>query len=556
MFFLNIRDKNKWAEIKENDNYKNFREDLKRNYLLYCRDKEVSFLKFSDEFEYLKTGNRDRYQTPYFNRRIQMSIYAIYAMLYPENNEYLEKLQDVICAICDEYTWILPAHRVAESFNYKHIIDLFAGETGLYLSEIKYMLIDRLNPIVVDRITEKLEERILSNFENYGQGFESSTANWAAVCGGSIGITFLYENPQRFVGVRERIEKCMDNYLSGILEDGACTEGVSYWNYGFSFFVMYHDILRQRSYGWVDKFNNAKVEKLASFFTNMVLDENNMVSFADSSSKIEYNRWLIHFLKNEYGINMPPQTAIKLDYTKFSCAVRDLFYYNSAFDNEKFNQESESYYEKLQCYIKKNKNFGFAIKGGNNKEEHNHNDIGSFIIVNNGKQVMCDLGAGRYTAQYFGADRYTLLNTSSLGHNVPIINGQAQRFGIEYYGDLKVNGNVVTVDLKNAYPVKIDKFERTVIIYDDKISFSDTFDDSINVTERFVTEIKPIVKGGKILIDKTVLSFDESVYSIRVNEDVWQKNKSEQRMVYLIDIELKNKISKFSMDIEFKREEK
>ena len=76
---------------------------------------------------------------------------------------------------------------------------------------------------------------------------------------------------------------------------------------------------------------------------------------------------------------------------------------------------------------------GFAIKGGHNAEPHNHNDIGSFIYALGDHPLLTDLGAGEYTAQYFRDEtRYDYICCSSLGHNVPVINGCGQKAGREY----------------------------------------------------------------------------------------------------------------------------
>ena len=67
-------------------------------------------------------------------------------------DEYLEKLQDTIWVICDEYCWALPAHVNPENGCDTTFLDLFASETGFALSEIYYLLGDKLNPLLKDRM--------------------------------------------------------------------------------------------------------------------------------------------------------------------------------------------------------------------------------------------------------------------------------------------------------------------------------------------------------------------------------------------------------------------
>ncbi|NUT40465.1 MAG: hypothetical protein HOV86_10800 [Thermoactinospora sp.] len=74
----------------------------------------------------------------------------------------------------------------------------------------------------------------------------------------------------------------------------------------------------------------------------------------------------------------------------------------------------------------------FAAKGGHNDEPHNHLDLGHFVLRLNGETVLDDLGAPEYTRDYFGEDRYKVLQASALGHSVPVINGSTQQPGPTY----------------------------------------------------------------------------------------------------------------------------
>ena len=71
-------------------------------------------------------------------------------------------LEDTMWAICDEYTWALPAHMNGNQgiyVNYqsdRYTIDLFAAETGQALAEIIRLLGDKLNPLVVKRAKEEI----------------------------------------------------------------------------------------------------------------------------------------------------------------------------------------------------------------------------------------------------------------------------------------------------------------------------------------------------------------------------------------------------------------
>ncbi|MBR4173062.1 MAG: hypothetical protein IKR46_01670, partial [Clostridia bacterium] len=106
-----LRDKEKWHKIRENVEYKSLRDELWSGYKQFCEGKSIPVITFSDEMDFVKTGNRARFGEKYFLRRKQLTIYAILSMIYPEKEEYLDNLQDVICEICNEYSWQVTAHR-------------------------------------------------------------------------------------------------------------------------------------------------------------------------------------------------------------------------------------------------------------------------------------------------------------------------------------------------------------------------------------------------------------------------------------------------------------
>ncbi len=99
-----------------------------------------------------------------------------------------------------------------------------------------------------------------------------------------------------------------------------------------------------------------------------------------------------------------------------------------------------------------------AVKAGHNEENHNQNDVGSFVLHVDGENLLTDPGRGLYSRDYFGPQRYENIFANSYGHNVPRIAGQLQAVGHEYRGELR---NVKTVDgykqaeldLARAYPV-------------------------------------------------------------------------------------------------------
>ncbi len=98
-----------------------------------------------------------------------------------------------------------------------------------------------------------------------------------------------------------------------------------------------------------------------------------------------------------------------------------------------------------------------AAKAGHNDESHNHNDVGSFIVAYNGRPLLIDPGAGLYTRQTFGPDRYQIWTMQSSWHNTPAPAGHAQAAGrahraTDVSASLSAAAAELALDLAAAYP--------------------------------------------------------------------------------------------------------
>jgi hypothetical protein len=99
-----------------------------------------------------------------------------------------------------------------------------------------------------------------------------------------------------------------------------------------------------------------------------------------------------------------------------------------------------------------------AVTAGDNGVSHNHNDIGSYILMLGDLVVVTDPGLPLYNSQTFSPTRYEMLFCRSKGHGVPMINGLEQAEGSQYHGTLQVQGlnssgpKQAIIDMTRAYP--------------------------------------------------------------------------------------------------------
>ena len=90
-----------WKEVRENPAYASLIEQV-RSYYNPDDTLDFSIIRFSQRFKFYKDGDRGTAETPYFRRRRNLSALAILALIYPENEEYLEKMQDLIVSVLED----------------------------------------------------------------------------------------------------------------------------------------------------------------------------------------------------------------------------------------------------------------------------------------------------------------------------------------------------------------------------------------------------------------------------------------------------------------------
>ena len=541
-----------WQEVREKEAYAPIREELTEMWNTYCTE-PILAQKYSDFRLFKYTGNRTTYEATYCARRKGLCAAGMLALIYPEEEKYLVRLMDTVYAICDEYTWCLPAHNTALEINNNCHLDLFACETALYLSEIDTVFGDRLEGLIRSRIRAELERRVYKPWSEKVFGWEKIDTNWNAVCTGCIACSMMLMRPESVAEYLPRIQNNMELFLSGYGDDGVCLEGVSYWHYGFGYFAIFADYLRRFTEGKIDYFARPKIKAISTFMQNCYLSEGCTVSFADAQTKNKYQLGLFHFLKSEYGdaITVPDRAY---SYNTDSRGRWPIFFRSLLWLKEEYltpderAEEYTEYFPDAQWMIRRNKRFGFAAKGGCNNEPHNHNDVGSFVIANGGRQVLTDMGAGQYTRQYFGKDtRYTIIQCSSRGHSVPIVNGEYQKFGAEYRAiNAKFEDGKFSMDIAPAYgiePLKslVREFEWT----EDAVILRDSFnyEGKGALTERFVTLVHPtVIEDGKIDMHGATMVYDPEKYTLAISKEL----RTADKYAFFTDLTLKDGVTEFT----------
>lgn len=440
-----------------------------------------------------RAGERKAYEQVYFERRGRLAAVAMLA-LDAGTPHMVHALEEMLWAICDEYTWCLPAHLgTGEAEQVAGNIDLFAAETVHMLAEIVILHRHHLDALVVERIRKEAERRIFTPLyrEKRAYHWQIADHNWSAVCGGCCGMAalLLLEDQAMLLESTRQTINCMKAFLSGYGEDGGCAEGIGYWVYGFGYFVYYAEMLRDYTEGALDLLEGSKIAAIAAFPLRIHLSGGTFINYSDSSEHEEIPSGLLSLLAVRFGMKVDlPLRIPRL--TEDPCRrwahlLRNLMWSDPEVYKRIHREAAEQanggfIFQQLEWMVAKHAlhmppnvqgetsrrcsdrewvQVACSFKGGHNDEPHNHNDLGQVIIHCGGENILCDPGAGLYTQAYFAPGREQLLHISSAGHNVPLIGGCEQRSGRKAEAELlefrlEPDGSEMQAlfDLTQAYP--------------------------------------------------------------------------------------------------------
>ncbi|MBL4937163.1 heparinase II/III family protein [Clostridium sp. YIM B02515] len=525
---------------------------------------ELTYSKFR---LYWDTGDRESYESLYFERRGRLFVFSALTWLNPQNEEYKNALNEIIWAICSEPFWAMPAHflgaddKALPFEEYPTQLDLFACETAFALAETLELNGQLLPEMVIKLVKLQIENRILNPFlqTDHKYRFENMKNNWSSVCASAIGGTALYlvDDTDTLAELLHRCFLCEEVYLSSFGNDGICTEGVDYWTYGFGFFVCFADLLNKRTNGSLNYFKEHKVQSIARSQQLFYISGKSTISFSDGSEDSHYRIGLSFYLQKHIDdVILPPQNfaapILEDKCYRFCLALRDLLWEGQPLTT--LNENFSAWLSNAQWFLSKKSSITLAAKAGNNGESHNHNDCGSFILYKNGVQVLCDLGAGLYDAEYFSPRRYDIFVNRSFSHNIPLIEGGEQQPGSEHnaevllreFGDTK---NVFSCELKSCYENEnLISFKRTLIheINTDKVVVNDifSFNRPGNITEVFCSR-EPIALQDDCAIikrgdEKVVLNYDSSLFHANVIQQEYIDHYAQKQSAWLLRLETRS----------------
>jgi len=519
-----------------------------------------------------RTGTRVEYETPYFDRRGRLAGMVLTSVV-DRTDEYIEAIENLIWDICGEYTWSLPACLpvgleacAANRVPPEQVVDLFAAETSHALAETLYLLGDRLNPWIGHRVRSEIERRVFVPMFHDPAHFhwEATLSNWASVCAGAVGMAalLLEDDRERLAGMIERVVRAMECFLEGYGDDGGCTEGIGYWQYGFGYYVYFADMLDQFTGGGLDLLSGEKQRNIAEYPAKIQLANSCFANYSDANSRCGLNTGLVSKLVSRFAMAVPEMSAVPSFHGdhcyRWPVLTTNLLWTDAALLHQPV-AAGTFYFPDLGCVLDRrpigDKTIAFFAKGGHNDEPHNHNDLGHFILHLGGENVLVDLGRGLYTKDYFGPARYSLLQPSSEGHSVAIVNGHPQKAGRTHEASVvryerEGEALLFKLDLTRAYDdPSLMSYRRAfrwsagaVLEGDACLELTDTFafaDQPVQLEQLFISMHVPVADLDRIIWlgerGTVVMRYDPQHYEavIEALEGV-QDNKGRSDTIYRV----------------------
>ncbi len=501
------------SSIEDRDFWENFSTKETRIGMIQSAENllEKPMPETTDELylDFSKTGNRTRWQKVAGRRRGRVTTFVL-AECIENKGRFLPGFGETVRSLAQEPTWIYPAHdKDLKNFQGESIdIDLGSARLGWELGTAAAILGDQLDKETREILVSEVRRRVVDAFrlklekKAPRDSWFDRTNNWNSVClAGVTGAALaLLEDPEARAFHIAAAEQLSRNFLDGFTPDGYCSEGMSYWNYGFGHYLALAELVWQSTNGKVDLYDREGVRAPASFGWRARIAEGVYPTFSDcplGAKPVERYMW---FVNRRFCYGWPEYRTLEREPGGRNLPERLWFEApNSASQTECETSETpvgtlRTWFDDAGVLICRPKDetqtdcLSVALKGGHNDEQHNHNDVGSYQVVFNGVNFLVDPGSEVYTARTFSGRRYESNVLNSFGHPVPQVDGQLQKRGREAQGVVLESRftpekDTLTIDFTSAYDVPaLEQLIRT-FVYDREGHGVFTVTDSVRFKE-------------------------------------------------------------------------
>ena len=416
--------------------------------------------------DYVRDGNRGRYERLLFSRRGKLALLVLGELLEGQGR-FTDAIADGLWLICEESYWGVPAHVGAQRRGSglpdvtEPTVDLFAAETGALLAWTDYLIADRLDavhPLVRERLRLEVDRRILTpNLERddfWWMGFSPREVNnWNPWINSNwlTSVLLLERDPERRLRGVRKIARSLDRFVDAYPDDGGCDEGPGYWGRAGASLFESLELLHPATGGRFDVYREPVVRAIGQYIARAYIAGESYVNIGDAPAKVRPEPELVFrygravgdpslagfgaFLaarRGPYGPDDVPRYGSLARVLPALLRASDL-----AATPPVEPLAGEVWLPDLQMMAARERpgsseGLYVAAWGGHNAQSHNHNDVGNVIVYAGGRPVLVDAGVEEYTSKTFSSRRYEIWTMQSAWHNLPAINGVDQGAGAAF----------------------------------------------------------------------------------------------------------------------------
>jgi hypothetical protein len=252
---------------------------------------------------------------------------------------------------------------------------------------------------------------------------------------------YVVRDPMRLAAMIRRAFRFLDPFLAHYPADFSCDEGPSYWGASPGALLMLLEVLYSRTAGAIDFYDEPAIAAMGRYFADMHLAGPWFFAYSDTPARMhppsarvyrygerigdERLRHLVLLAQRGWQLDGEPNATLGIGVRcgDLLCALRELFWIPADAVPSPLSASPCAWYPEGQLLVAHetavaDRGLILAVKGGSNGENHNHIDVGEFMVYADGGPVIVDPGRGIYRRQNFTAERYTIWWNAGRGHDV------------------------------------------------------------------------------------------------------------------------------------------
>lgn len=324
-----------------------------------------------------------------------------------------------------------------------------------------------------EAIVQKGLEPALEVYENR-RWWTVATHNWNQVCNGGITLGALAvaeDEPGRAAQILRAAVVSIPLAMNSYAPDGGWNEGPGYWDYATRYNVYFLAGL-ETALGTDFELSQLKgFDKAGEFRVYFSGPAGKTFNYADASDGLNTSEAML-WLARRFAQPVYAGQELQLLSSRTRAHALDLIWWpETSSSPQQANWPLDKIYEGVQTAFLRGSwtdpnTIWIGAKGGDNKANHSHLDLGGFVLDSQGVRWALDFGGDDYNLPaYFGNKRWTYYRLRTESHNTVMIDGENQ----DPKGEARIlrrevtpERASVTFDLSGAYPGKLVRHERTV----------------------------------------------------------------------------------------------